>query len=304
MIIVNCGRAGVFGVVLAMLGACSAPSVEEVGSLGSALVKPGAETTNEPRGFYPGSMARGRSRGHDGAKRQGMHDRSCDTAQSVSLTPDATGWLDESSNPLGIQGPWYVYSDGNGADGLRDGLCQAVGHADSECSSITSPALGPVGFANVGGRMCTSGSVAQVLDLDGAPDYGHMYGAGMAFILAFDTATQQFGVFDARAQHVIGFEFDLDTVPAAGLYVGLATPASDIGSLGPDYWGANAAFQSSPVVSGRNVVLLRDVRSPQPIPEPIDVTQLETLEFQVRSSTTQPSSFAYCISNVKALLAR
>jgi hypothetical protein len=149
--------------------------------------------------------------------------------------------------------------------------------------------------------MCSSGTVAQIIDLDGSPDYGHIFGAGMGFNLA-NTTSGETGVFDAHAHRVIGFQFDLDTVPAAGLYVGFATPASDAGTLGPDYWGASAAFQSSPVVAGTNVVLFRDVQSPEATPVPIDVTQLESMQFQVRSSVSQSSTFAYCISNVKALL--
>jgi len=98
-------------------------------------------------------------------------------------------------------------------------------------------------------------------------------------------------------------QFDRDSVPAAGLYVGFATPESDAGSLGPDYWGANAAFQSSPVAVGTNAVLFSNVQSPGATQVPIDVTQLESMLFQVRYSTTQSSTFAYCISNVKALLA-
>ena len=147
-----------------------------------------------------------------------------------------------------------------------------------------------------------SGAVAQVLDLNGAPDYGDMFGTGMGFNLA-STTTGETGVFDAHAQRVIGIQFDLDTVPAAGLYVGFNTPASDVGTLGPDYWGANGEFQRSPVVAGTNVVLFRDVQSPEATPQSIDVTQLESMQFQVRSSVAQSATFAYCISNVKALLA-
>jgi len=150
--------------------------------------------------------------------------------------------------------------------------------------------------------MCTSGTVSRVLDLNGAPDYANMFGTGIGFNLATTTNGDP-GIFDARAHRVTGVQFDLDSVPAAGLYVGFATPASDAGSLGPEYWGANPAFQSSPVVAGTNTVLFSNVQSPGPDTVPIDVTQLESMQFQVRSSTTQSSTFAYCISNVKALLA-
>jgi hypothetical protein len=145
--------------------------------------------------------------------------------------------------------------------------------------------------------------VTQILDLNGAPDYANMFGAGIGFLLALDPTSGEKGVFDAHARRAIGVQFDIDTVPAAGLYVGFDTPASDVGSLGPDYWGANSEFQRSPVVAGTNVVLFRDVQSPEATPQAIDVTKLESMQFQVRSSVAQSSTFAYCISNVKALLA-
>jgi hypothetical protein len=287
---------------LLLLSACSAPSGDEpVAETQSDLATQSASSMHRLPQFYPGAIARSRFRGHDGGRGHGPGSGSCGFQRSVQLIPSATGWIDASSNPLGIQGQWYVYADGYGTDGLRDGPCQAVGHADSECALITSPIPGPGGFPNVGGKMCTSGAVDQVLDLNGAPDYGDMFGTGMGFNLASTTAGVP-GVFDAHAHRVIGVQFDLDAVPTAGLYVGFATPASDAGALGPDYWGASAAFQSSPVVAGTNAVLFRDVQSPEATPLPIDVTQLESMQFQVRSSTAQGSTFAYCVSNVKALL--
>jgi len=296
---INAGRLGMCAIPLLLLGGCSAevgdaePSNELISSELSA---------RQPPVFRPGAIARGRSRGHDGRGRGPGGGERCGGSRSVRISPDATGWIAASSNSLGIQGQWYAYGDGQGPDGLRDGVCQAAGHADSECSVIKSPTPGAPGFANRGGKMCTSGTVTRVLELNGAPDYGNMFGTGIGFNLA-STPSGEPGLFDARAHRVIGVQFDLDHVPAAGLYVGFATPASNAGSLGPDYWGANPEFQSSPVVVGTNTVLFTQVQSPGPNTVPVDVTQLESMQFQVRSSTTQSSTFAYCISNVKALLA-
>jgi hypothetical protein len=298
MALINVGRLGVCAFTMLLLGGCSAEAgdAELQSELASSEL-----SAKKPTAFRPGAIARSRYRGHDGRGRGPSGDR-CGNARSVRLTPDATGFIDARSNALGIQGSWYSYGDGQGSAGLRDGVCQAAGHADSECSVITTPTPGAPGFANRAGKMCTSGTVSRVLDLNGAPDYGNMFGTGIGFNLA-STPTGEVGIFDARAQRVIGVQFDLDSVPAAGLYVGFATPASDAGSLGPDYWGANPAFQSSPVVVGTNTVLFSNVQSPGPNTVPVDITQLESMQFQVRSSTTQSSTFAYCISNVKALLA-
>lgn len=298
MEIINAGRLGVCAITLLLLGGCSAEAGDA--ELQSELVSE-ALSAKKPSPFRPGAIARSRVRGRDGRGHGPAGDR-CGNSRAVRLTPDATGWLDASSNSLGIQGAWYAYGDGQGSDGLRNGLCQAAGHADSECSVIVSPLPGAPGFPNRGGKMCTSGTVSRVLDLNGTPDYGNMFGTGIGFNWA-SAASGEAGLFDARAKRVIGVQFELDSVPAAGLYVGFATPASDAGSVGPDYWGANPAFQSSPVVVGTNTVLFSNVQSPGPSTVPVDVTQLESMQFQVRSSTTQSSTFAYCISNVEALLA-
>jgi hypothetical protein len=283
-------RTGLCAGLLLFIAACSAqPGEEPITETQSDLVARAPK-----RSPYPEAIARGRYRGRDGSKGRGPRSGGCGSYKTVPLLPDATGWIAASSNPLRVQGPWFAYADGYGVDGLRDGLCQAAGHADAECSVLTSPTLGSGEFPNVAGKMCTSGTVTQTLDLNGAPDYGHMFGAGIGFILASNPPNPQKGTFDARTKHVIGFQFDIDTVPAAGLYVGFDTPASDAGNLGPDYWGANADFQSSPVVAGTNVVLLHDVQSPEANPQPIDPTQLEQMQFQVRSSVAQSSSFAYC----------
>lgn len=298
MELINLGRFGVCAIAVLALSGCSAEAedAELHGEFSSNEL-----SAKRPAASRPGAMARGRHRGRDGRGRGPSGER-CGKARAVRLSPDASGWISANSNALGVEGSWYSYGDGQGSTGLRDGVCQAAGHADSECSVIVSPTPGAPGFANRGGKMCTSGTVSRVLDLDGAPDYANMFGTGIGFSLA-TTETGEPGIFDARAQRVIGMQFDLDSVPAAGLYVGFATPASDAGSLGPDYWGANPAFQSSPVVVGTNTVLFSNVQSPGPDTVPVDITQLESMQFQVRSSSTQSSTFAYCISNVKALLA-
>jgi hypothetical protein len=221
----------------------------------------------------------------------------------VAITPDANGWIDASTNSLGIQGAWYVFADGYGVDGLRDGPCQAAGHLDSECSVLTTPDPALHTFPNTGGRMCTSGSGAQVLLLNGVPDYAHMWGAGMSFDFAGSGVPgQPKGVYNAQAHGIVGVAFDIDTVPPTGLRVGFPTPAFDASKLGAQYWGASQFFPNSPVVTGTNIVLFSQVRSPEAIPQPLDPTQIESLEFLAPTNTAFSGTFGYCISNVKMLL--
>ena len=138
---------------------------------------------------------------------------------------------------------------------------------------------------------------------NGVPDFGSMWGAGMGFDLAGSGVPGDAkGVFNAQAHAVIGVSFDIDTVPSTGLHVGFPTPASDSSMLGPDYWGASQFFPNSPVVAGTNIVLLDQVRSPEATPQPLDVTQIESMQFLVPTNPIASGTFNYCISNVKVLL--
>jgi hypothetical protein len=236
----------------------------------------------------------------------------CAGHRSVPVTPDATGWISGSSNPLGIQGPWFAYGDGYGDDGTtRNGTCEMAGHADAECSVLTAPVPGQP-FANSGGVMCTSGTSKVILTVGDKPvtdptstvdppDYSHMWGDGMGFNLANPGTGAPTGTFDAAAKKVIGMSFDIDNVPL-GLRVQFPTPASYAGTLGPDYWGAAASYPPSPVVTGTNVVLFNAVASPEATPVPLDTTMLESVQFSVPSNTTADQPFGYCVSNVRFLL--
>jgi hypothetical protein len=219
----------------------------------------------------------------------------------VAITPNSIGWVDASSNPVGIQGAWYPYADGyDNFTGLRDGTCQAAGHADSECSFISTPTVGEP-FANVGGVMCAAGTADQILFVNGQPDFANMWGGGIGFDLAGSAAGGPKGVFDAGQHNVMGIAFDIDTVPSS-FRVEFPTPESDATSLGADFWGANASYPNSPVVPGTNVVLFSNVVSPEAIPRPIDVSRLEGIQFHVVPNIAAGISFSYCVSNLKILL--
>ena len=96
------------------------------------------------------------------------------SAMTVDLVPDSTGWVDEMSNTLGIQGAWYGYGDAYGPTTCGDAKLNgskctdpnAGNHMMSECSRIDNPpvpAQEGVGFPNEGGKMCTKGQIAKVI---------------------------------------------------------------------------------------------------------------------------------------------
>jgi hypothetical protein len=142
--------------------------------------------------------------------------------------------------------------------------------------------------------------VAQIPSLNGTFDARDVWGAGMGLNFASPPGTH--GTFDAQANNVVGISFQLDTVPSAGIFVGFPSPAQDGSPLGVDYWKAAADFPRSPVVAGLNVLLLSEVRSPEPTPQPLDITQIEGLNFTVPSSRISSQSFAFCVSELALLV--
>ncbi len=222
---------------------------------------------------------------------------------SVPITPGPTGLVLGSSNALGVQGPWYAYGDGVGADGpTATGICEARGgHPASACSTIATPAVGS--FPNTGGKMCTSGTVALVIaGVNGLPDYANITGAGIGLDLNNSGgAVPVRDVFNATMKGVTGVAFDLEIVALSGLRVEFPTPASDGTSAGAAYWGANVSFGNSPAVAGTNVIRWADVRIPGATPPAFDPTMIESVLFHVPTTIMSSAPYSFCVSNLRLL---
>ncbi len=223
----------------------------------------------------------------------------------VTITPGSTGLVLGSSNTLGVQGSWYAYGDGIGADGTTaTGICELRGgHPAAACSTVATPAVGS--FPNVGGKMCTSGSAAMVIagaNTGGLPDYANITGAGIGLDLNNSGGPAPVrGVFNATAKGVTGLAFDLEIVALPGLRVEFPTPATDGTSAGAAYWGANVSFADSPVVAGANVFRWADVRIPGAAPPAFDPTRLESVLFHVPTTIASSGPYSFCVSNLRLL---
>jgi hypothetical protein len=214
-------------------------------------------------------------------------------ASEVALTLDENGWLGAAG--FGVSGPLYVFSDGFGPDGpSAAGACELAGHAASECAILTSTASGPPGF------FCARGTVERLLDVvgsPGTPDYGAMYGAGIAFNF-FEGAAGRLP-YDASAHGVVGVAFEIDQVPPRGLRVELLaarTPNE------PAAWKPNQSYVS-PLRVGRNVVLFEEAT---PLPfysdqSALDPTQILSVQFHV-PTTSVAAEFDFCIRNLSLVL--
>jgi hypothetical protein len=220
---------------------------------------------------------------------------------SVPLPPDPTGWVDRSATgTTNIQGRWYGFADGFGADGTTaTGACEITGqHAPADCSYLMTPSAGS--FPNTNGKMCTTGVAARVVNIVGGttPDYNNITGAGIAFSFNLADMTGTPLPYNATANGVTGISFDVDTIPTAGLRIQFPT----VNAVNPAFWGG--LMLTSPVVAGHNVVLWKDVVGPfyDALARPFDPTMVVRVEFLVSTSVSTAAPFSFCVSNLAALL--
>jgi hypothetical protein len=229
----------------------------------------------------------------------------------VPLPSDMTGFV--SVTQLGIQGAWYAYGDGVGPDGMAaTGNCQKVGmHLAAECSSITAPLFGE--FPNTDSKMCTSGTVAKVINLTGMTgcpatsascDYSNIFGAGIG--LDVNNAGNDGGMgklpLNLTAAGIIGLAFDIDMVPLTGLRVEFPTATTaDTAAI----WKPNKAKNyTSPLAVGHNQILFADVIQPdyvKPMAAKLDPTSLVSIQFHVPTTTSASAAYSFCISNLSAI---
>jgi hypothetical protein len=165
-----------------------------------------------------------------------------------------------------------------------------------------------MGFANTGGSMCTTGTAAKVLDIPGMtgmPDYSNMWGAGIGVDLNASGGDNSVKMpYNATMNGVTGISFKIDTPPLGGFRVEFPIPATEGGSAGSDYWGADSSYPSSPVAAGVNVIHWADVKSPAAAtasPIAFDPMAILSIQFHVPSSTSSATPYMFCISELTFL---
>jgi hypothetical protein len=216
------------------------------------------------------------------------------------LTPGVNGFV--SGNAAGVVGPWYVFSDGAGPDGLPgDSQCVSVGlFPASVCSQVFTPTPAAPFLPTIGKGMCTSGIAAEVLvgpvggPSAGQPDYGDLFGVGIS--LDLDSPGGVGLPYDASA--FTGISFDIDTVQPD---LRVEFPTAESGGNAPFWNGATGI--SSPITRGTNVIRWADVGGPfyESNPPPFDVTRLLSIRFHVWTLPSSSTPFSFCIDNLTLL---
>jgi hypothetical protein len=179
-------------------------------------------------------------------------------APHVQASIDEDGAITSPEDELDFGGHWYAYGDGPGgvsaggaggagnSDSDKWPSCTGVGmHVADDCSKVDLPLVKvpELGFKNFSGRMCASGTVAQVLtccrgktDGDGgqsgkcsgentlncfdkeALDYTNIWGAGIGFDFKLEPTNEgrdyeaiaKRGTWSAADHGVIGISFQLE----------------------------------------------------------------------------------------------
>jgi hypothetical protein len=192
----------------------------------------------------------------------------------IAITPDAMGHVAAGTNSLGINGSFFTYSDCKDLKSTMNGV---------GCSDILpDPSAGA--FANVGGKICTSGMTSTVT---GA------WGAGVGFELN-DVMGQQ--PYDTMMHGVKGFCFLLsgNTIPSTSLRVAFTTKDNN----------DNAYFE--PVTTpGMHTVLFSDPTFAQgswvTTKSAWEPTLVVLMQFQIPSATAAPVPFDFCIEGLTAV---
>jgi hypothetical protein len=284
-----------------------------------------------------GGSATGGSTSGTGGSTSGTGGTGATDPTGTVLQPSTDGWMDRTDiwNDLGIQGSWYPYGDQYGTK-PTESKCLTVGmHMPAECSIITSPPPPPeTGFPQATpGMMCTTGEVAVILpcvvpDLmtSGCPekDYSNMWGAGIGFDVNADKGEDggmkyPWDPMLSMAGPVIGFSFDIDTVPLPKLRVEIpmiltdtelaavvpplpAGATTDDHPDGAPYWGADMTYPASPVMPGNNKVTWDLIKPPRIGNYEFLPNKMLGIQFHVPAVPTAPKgAYSFCISNVKFL---
>jgi hypothetical protein len=222
----------------------------------------------------------------------------------IALVTGADGQLE--ANAAGAVGKWYSAGDAYAADGTPGaGSCETAGLPMTACSSITTPIPGTPFVPDVNGKMCASGTAAQVVT---GPDgqlawsslWGDIVGLGFANSDSGDASTP--GTFDAPAHGITGIGFDIaGIIPQGRVRVEVGTAESGNNSA---YWDG-ATMNVSPF-NGSDHYEFRwpEVGGPQYLgadAPPFDPTQIENIAFHIVGDTPGPAPYDFCIRNVLLL---
>lgn len=184
----------------------------------------------------------------------------------TAITP-IDGWVDGSTNDVGIQGGWYTFAD--------------------DISTIV-PGTEPY-FEGAGSALCVSGTVLPHENLD--------LSWGVAVGMDLYAVDEVANPYDAAANGVAGFQFTVSGTLPPRLQVNVTSPAD--GTYCRRYESIASSQETLSVYFSSMEENCWEVGAENAAPDP---TQLEGFHIQVISSATESVSFDFCVEDISALL--
>lgn len=194
---------------------------------------------------------------------------------ALTATED-TGWIDATTNDCKVQGAWYAYSD-----------CTT---SPDDCTTDQIPEPGSDAFPNSDGRICTSGTTAEI-----NKEYDTKWGAGIGLNLNQPTDSEDKNPISELPHALKGFSFTIsgDTVPP------------EIRVTYPTAQTEKTAHFKKITEAGDYTVLFTDAAQGTWVKEDQQVElvpgEVTAIQFQVVGADTKTISFDFCVENLKAL---
>jgi hypothetical protein len=237
------------------------------GSSGAGGSSAGAGGGGGSSGASGGPSGSGGSSGSSGSSGSGGSAGSCGVGQGLELVPapgdDAgTGWIDRSTNCVGVQGAVYSWHDQGG-------------------SEIT--------ISDADGRICVEGFAAEILD----EDFETYWGSVVSIHLNHPGGGGSPAAYNASTYGIDGFEFTLtgSDIPAE------LRPRVTVANSTEYCKQVCASGDQSLLFSEAHPECWSDEFSSTP-----GLTQLMTLEFHVPSVRGDDVTFDFCIEDITAIL--
>ena len=250
-----------------------------VGAFGLALALPACGDTADPvsNGAAGASGATSAQSGGSGSGGGGAGA----LPPGTPLAWGADGFVAGSSNPYGIQGPFYFYSDCDPPSGLPCTMPDAT---------LTGPDAKP-GWSVDASHVCMKGGAVKVMD----KMFSAQWGAGLALDLnskgGEPGAPAVKGTFDLTKAGIRGFSVDISGTAPAGIRINLTMPGVADSNFVDAKVPGTTTFDIAKAKQGSWAVDKR----------PLDPTQVEALQFQVFTNDAAPTPFDFCIDAIRAI---
>jgi hypothetical protein len=203
------------------------------------------------------------------------------TTPGTALTWGADGFVAGDTNPYGIEGPFYSYSDCDPPSGLPCSMPDA---------SLTGADAKP-GWSVDASKVCLKGTAVKVEE----SMFAAQWGAGLALDLnskgGEPGAPAVKGTFDLVQAGIKGFSVDITGTAPARIRINLTMPGVPDSSFVDAKVPGTTTFNVADAKQGTWVMSKT----------PLDPTKVEALQFQVFTTAGAPTPYDFCVNAIRVV---